>query len=508
MLTTGNSPTTPQPNPTGVNRRLSRPKIGARARQAPGYPAGVRALGSAITGGLAQQLGAPRVRMAAVYLVAPLIALALGRSIANAPRSKELVLLAGLVLVVLANRAPRTALVCGLAITCYPFTREPDLPKIGIGLGMVAGVFLGLAYATKLKSLRLNAIDLFVFVYALTPVFILLIEGQSVSHITDWVAPPVLFPYVGFRLIFADRRVREFFPPAVVAGGAVLGVIGVYEALAGHNPFAPAAHQPVIGGVRALTFGVPLYRAGLLRASSVFGHPIAFGMVLLIPLAFALARPGRRYAIATFAILAGEASTLSRGPWLGAVAIFLLLHRLNLRRSLAVALLAVVAVSVGPISKLLSSGSGTTEAYNAHYRSGLLQATFHQATWIGNPNADLAQAIPGFSDVTSLIATTIVRTGIVGACELLVLVGLAILSYLYARHAGGGDRRAACAALIGLLIGFVTVTLITNMAFFFWILLSFVSTTLPAERGLSVLLPPRRSVVPGQRLGLPIRSRA
>ncbi len=465
----------------------------------------MRALGTTISGALAQQFASARVRVALVYLVAPLIALALGRSIASAPRSKELVLLTGLVLIVLANRAPRTALACGLAITSYPFTREPSLPKIGIGLGMVAGVFLGLAYATRLKSVRFNAIDAFVFVYALTPVFILLIEGQSVSHLTDWVAPPVLFPYVGFRLIFTERRALEFFPPAVVTGGAVLGVIGVYEALAKHNPFAPAVHQQVIGGVRPITFGVPLYRSGLLRAASVFGHPIAFGMVLLIPLAFALSRPGRRYAIATFAILAGEASTLSRGPWLGAVAIFLLLLRLNFRRSLAVALLAVIAVSVGPISKLLSSGSGTTEAHNAHYRTGLLQAAFHHATWIGDPNANLAQAIPGFSDVTSLIATTIVRTGILGGIELLVLVALALLAYLYARRAGGIDRRAACAALVGLLIGFVTVTLITNMAFFFWILLAFVSATLPEERGISTLLPPRRAHRFDE--ALPIRSR-
>jgi hypothetical protein len=467
----------------------------------------VRAVGSAISGGFGAYIGSPRLRVATIYAVAPLVALVLGRSIANAPRSKELVLLAGLVLIVLANRAPRTALACGLLITAYPFTREPDLPKIGIGTGMVAGVVLGLAYATRLTSVKFNAIDLFVFVFALTPVFILLIEGQSVSHLTDWLAPQVLFPYIGFRLIFADRRARAFFAPATVTAGAVLGVLGVYEALAHHNPFAPAAHQQIVGGIRPITFGVPLYRAGLLRAASVFGHPIAFGMVLLIPLAFALARPGRWYALATFAILAGEASTLSRGPWLGAVMVFLLLVGLNLRRSLLVAALAAVAVSVGPISTLLSSGRGTTEAYNANYRTGLLQAAFHHATWIGNPNANLAQAIPGFSDVTSLIATTIVRTGIVGIFELLVLVALAVFSYLYARKAGGADRLAACAALLGLLVGFVTVTLITNMAFFFWILLAFVSATLPAERGISILLPPRRDGLRVQRFAF-TRSRA
>ena len=74
-----------------------------------------------------------------------------------------------------------------------------------------------------------------------------------------------------------------------------------------------------------------------------------------------------------------------------------------------------------------------------------------------------------------------------------------------------GRGLAACAALIGLLVGFVTVTLITNMAFFFWILLAFVSSTLPAKRGISTLLPPRRSDLWGQKPGFepdPIRSRA
>jgi hypothetical protein len=56
----------------------------------------------------------------------------------------------------------------------------------------------------------------------------------------------------------------------------------------------------------------------------------------------------------------------------------------------------------------------------------------------------------------------------------------------------------------------VTVTLITNMAFFFWILLAFVSATLPEERGIATLLPPRRAPTPAYRFAekLPIRSRA
>jgi hypothetical protein len=335
---------------------------------------------------------------------------------------------------------------------------------------------------------------------AITPAVILFVQAQPV-HLTIWLAPEITLPYLGFRVIFQHRRAQEFFPAAIVGIGAVLALLGVYEALSKHNPFVAPAAQQMFAGRPVTTWDIPLYRAGLLRAASTFGHPIAFGMFLLIPLAFAITRRGWRYTAAMWLILAGEAATLSRGPWIGAVAVVLLLAHTSRRRTLGVGAVALIAVSFGPIHKLLSSGAGTQEAYNAHYRSQLLKQAFYHLSFAGNPNVALDRAIPNFSDVTSFVTVTALRTGVIGLLELAVLAALAISALVRARRTRDSDRAAGAAAFAGLLVGLLSVTLITNFQFFVWITVAYVATTYRRPAG-EAPLPESASSQPGLQLAL------
>jgi hypothetical protein len=230
---------------------------------------------------------------------------------------------------------------------------------------------------------------------------------------------------------------------------------------------------------------IPLHRSGHLRAASTFGHPIAFGAFLLIPLAFALTRPGKGYLWAAALLLAGEAVTLSRGPITGAVVLVALLRwgRSGRRRTFAVATAGTLAaLFLSPLRRLVTdTGASSTEAgINAHYRLNLLHAALHDVSVFGHPFSDLATAIPNLPDLASLLVFTIVSRGAVG------LVALGLFAFL-AVSAFARRRDAMSAALVAELVTLSTTTLITNYEFFFWLLAAMVATATAAERAGALL---------------------
>jgi hypothetical protein len=227
------------------------------------------------------------------------------------------------------------------------------------------------------------------------------------------------------------------------------------------------------------TWNVAEYRNGHLRALSTFGHPIAFGMVLLIPLAFALARGGRWNLASAGVIVIAEALTYSRDAWIGCLVVVVLLAGRGRGRIVGAAtLLIAAAVFVGPVHRLLiESGSASTEAGSTtYYRLGLLTHAFHDISLLGHPFTDLQSSIPNYPDVTSLLAGTIIQTGLVGLLELAFIACLAIVALVDSRRQADQDYLAATAALTAQLIGLSSVTLITNYQFFFWVLVAYVAT--------------------------------
>jgi hypothetical protein len=151
----------------------------------------------------------------------------------------------------------------------------------------------------------------------------------------------------------------------------------------------------------------------------------------------------------------------------------------NRRRSLVGATaIAAVAIFVGPVNHVLaqSSSAATQAGASAYYRAGLLSHVFHNLTWFGHPFGDLQSAIPNFADVTSLLATTVIQTGILGLVELAVIACLGITALVAARRSGDHDYQAATAALTAQFVGLMTVTLITSYQYFFWVLVAYVAT--------------------------------
>ena len=387
--------------------------------------------------------------------------------------------LGGITAVVAVRTRPRLALAVGLATMALPYTWSPQIPKLGYGLGILVGLIFLIAYFARPISFRPGPLDFAVLAFAVTPAAIAAYQGQA-FHITQWIAPEILLPYFGFRLLFYTTDARRVFAPAVICIGVVVSLIGIWEGLTGHNPIVTAGTTTYSSNGHYVTqWNVPLYRDGHLRALSTFGHPIAFGMFLLIPLAFALARRGPWNLAAAGVILIAEALTYSRGPWFGAlVVVFLLAGPVRSRIPAIAAALVAAAIFVGPIHRiLLESDSASTEAgHNTFYRLGLLTQSIDHISLLGNPFIDLQSAIPNYPDVTSLLAGTIIQTGIIGVVELAVIAGLSLAALIRARRSADRDYLAATAALAAQFAGLLAVTLITNYQFFFWALVAFVAT--------------------------------
>lgn len=381
--------------------------------------------------------------------------------------------------VAVAITRPRLALALGLTAIALPYTWGPEIPKLGFGTGIVVGLLLLIAYVSTLTHFRPSALDLAVLAFALTPAAIAAFQSQP-THITRWLAPTILFPYFGFRLLFHSTDAGRSFAPAVIAIGVIVSLIGIWEGVTGHNPIVKSGTVTYSSAGHYITaWNVADYRDGHLRALSTFGHPIAFGMVLVIPLAFALTRGGLWNLASAAVILIAEALTFSRGGWIGCVLVMILLAGRGRGRIVAAATTLIAgALLLEPVHRLLveSSSVSTPAGHNAYYRLGLVTQALHHLSLLGHPFTDLQSAIPNYADVTSLFAGTVIQTGFVGLLELALILCLAIVALVDARQQWDQDYRAATAALTAQLVGLTSVALITNYQFFFWVLVAYVAT--------------------------------
>jgi hypothetical protein len=406
-------------------------------------------------------------RLPAWELAAAGASIVLGTAVATG-RTKIVALPLAFSVIAVIRWAPRAGLLAALAIMALPYTWGPTVAKLGTGFGIVVPIFLLLAAIPSLKGFRPRPLDWAVLLFAALPGPIAYFQGQPL-HLTLWLGPAIIIPYFGFRLFFYASDKKDWFPPAIISVGVVAAVIGIIESLTGSNPVVAAA-QPVFSptGV-SLAWNVPLYRDGMLRASSTFGHPIAFGMFLLIPLALAWSRRGRLDKVAAAVMLFALFLTLSRGPLLGAAAIIVLLGRW--RRGRLVAAISAVALAawlVGPVHRLLleSGNAATAAGHNAAYRFSLIEVALRHLSFLGHPNADLV--LPGFADLTSLFAVTALATGFVGLCALAWIAFLAVRHVFAANRTDDEQYGAAAIAVVAQLIGLLAVTLITSYQFFFW----------------------------------------
>ena len=415
-----------------------------------------------------------------VYGGAVLVSLVVGLGLAYKPRD-TVVLVAALAAAALATTRPGwfgAALVVSLL---FPYAWSPNVfagPVPVMVLLMVPGAVAAGLVLLAHGRIRLTWCDGAVIGLVATAFLSEAMTGHGHRYSLE-LAKAAIVPYVGFRLVFvAWPSAMRRLPDAFIWVGVAASGIAVWEVLSGGNPFIGGPVNPLLA-----RWAVNVHRGGVIRAAATFGHPIALGSFLVVPIVIAFAQ--RRWRL--LGILAvGELLTLSRGPWIAAIlAVFLyaaLTHGLQ-RLWLIAVLVTVVGLFVGPVRHVVSSSfqTGTVEQANATYRTQLIGSTLGSLTLWGNPQPDTEQSFllsrltP--TDITSEPALIASKQGVWGLAVWIVLLGSLVAATVAASRRRDDFLLPLAVAAIGLWIAMISVALITTLAVTFWLVAACVATS-------------------------------
>jgi hypothetical protein len=294
----------------------------------------------------------------------------------------------------------------------------------------------------------------FLFAGYVTVQLMLLAREPSVTSATRsvfYLVVDIVLPYYVFSRWLDDVRKFRDAAAAFVVAGAVLAAIALFETL---------RHWLVYSGL-VDSWGSPdrllyLGRQGALRAMASTGHSIALGYVMALALLFylplreRLARGWQRKAMLVL-LVAGLVAPLSRGPWLGAAAGFLLYLLLGDRPVRNLSLAAAAGLGALGLLLLLPGGQavigvipfiGDVDAGNIEYRKHLMDSA-SQLIW-DNPLLGLPDYIQqlarmglvqgqGIVDIVNTYLQVALRSGLVGLAFFAGVMGAALLATVRAR---------------------------------------------------------------------------
>jgi len=299
--------------------------------------------------------------------------------------------------------------------------------------------------------------------------------------------------YVASRGIKDFNQLKEVMIAFVLAC-FVVGVIGVFEFSQSwllYNSLRDAL------GV-SWESGVYLARGDYLRAVASLGQPIVFGFAMMVGLGFYLfitqsikKRMIRRLGLAL--IIAGLFSSLSKGPWIGAIilVVVFLATRPNVTKYFAilsiVALLALgMMQSIPGVEKIIKLLPliGNTDTENIDYRSELIDKSMiliNKNPFFGAANIrstpEMKEMIQGegIVDIVNTYLEIALRYGLVGL-SLFAGFFLLILLNIYKSMRRIADNksevylcgRSLIASLIGILITISTVSSIILIPYIYW----------------------------------------
>lgn len=323
----------------------------------------------------------------------------------------------------------------------------------------------------------------------------------SVSSLTNAVRVGVFYPFIGVFLPYfvASRSMRSLQDfratlMAFVVAALVLSAIG----------FVEFARHWLLYDPLEKTLGVSwklsryLVRDAELRAQASAGQPIPLGYVIAIAIGFLMylrrsASDVRRWLLAMALLAVGLVSTLSRGPWVGALAILLVFvvtspnpGRSIMRFTMLGALTVPIAMAT-PVGEQIISylpWVGTAETITVDYRAQLLEQSLNvimQNPFFGAPDYVYASELQdlatgsGFIDIVNTYVNVALAQGLV-ALSLFVGVFVAAMIGILAAMRRVADRtsevyvlgQGLLAALVGILVIIATVSSISIISVVYW----------------------------------------
>lgn len=261
-------------------------------------------------------------------------------------------------------------------------------------------------------------------------------EGNVTSGLRSvlslWV--DIFLPYyVASRSIRSEEGMRHAMTGYVIAA-MLVAMVAIFEMLRTWKLYGAVLAAL---GLNEFRFGGYLTRSGLLRPSASVGNSIVLGYVLVVALGFFfylkefLAKPMHRW-LAFGLLAAGIVSSLSRGPWVGAVmlvVVFILIGRNSFKRLSWLALggtAFLLLMSQLPMGQLLIDMLpiiGTAEQENVEYRSDLLTSAFPVIArhlffgsydFLAAPELQVMMQGDGIIDVVNSYVAVALYAGLVG----------------------------------------------------------------------------------------------
>ncbi|OYY49711.1 MAG: hypothetical protein B7Y48_05225 [Methylophilales bacterium 28-44-11] len=336
----------------------------------------------------------------------------------------------GLYMAVIAAVPPISALMPGFGIM-------NQLMQVDYLVILSAGLLLVAYFTFKSNDLAFGRVktDLFVASYLLLN----LILNMGATTVTDILRQAVVLyltyfvPYFVISRLIKDKQSLKITFAAFMIACFPAALIGFFEAIKGwlmYSSLQSALKQ-------YWSFGGYLSRDGALRATSSFGHSIAFGYTMTIALGMYLfVQNTIKQKMVRFAALGilmlGMIAPISRGPWVGAallVTVYLYLGKnaisniLKLVMASMVVLAFTIALPFGDKIINLIPFVGKTDSQNLDYRQRLLDASIiviSKSPLFGNKNyaaePEMIKMIQGekIIDLVNIYVSVLLNSGVVG----------------------------------------------------------------------------------------------
>lgn len=304
--------------------------------------------------------------------------------------------------------------------------------------------------------------------------------------------------WLPYYVVSRSVRSMEAFKAALlgmVLAGLLLAALGVFEYLKFWRLYADAVNN------LGLDWSLGHYqgRAGSLRASASLGHSIVFGYFMVVCLgAYLFLKEQIQHSwqrkLGGVLLLAGLMASLSRGPWVGAVACLLAFIATGPKPVLKVTSALLAGVATIPVLMLFPAGQkvvdllpfiGTVEAENIDYRSRLLDnalIVIQRNLWLGSEDymstPEMLSMIQGegIIDIVNSYLRIALDSGVVGLALFLgVLLGNAWAVWQCQKcwPAGSPEKllgRSLLASMAGAMVTIFTVSSISLVPIVYWCL--------------------------------------
>ena len=395
-------------------------------------------------------------------------------------------------------------------LTPLLFRQDPSVSaqKSGSRAFMLLGLYVALAVVLSMRELNVTSTIRAAIALGLT----------------------TLWPFLAASKVDSEDRMRVICT-ALVFCLIPLSLIGLLELAKGWRIYQTAY---LMWGDTSLAFQY-VTRDGSLRAAGPTGGPIIFGFMFMTGIGLLLGLPAiastRWQGVPLAAMLAvGLVSALSRGPWLGTLAILIVFvvtgrNALgNLVKSGAAAMVLFVPLLLTPMGAKIVNllpFVGNVDSENVDYRFDLFDKAwtvimqnpfFGSVDFLQTPEMESMRQGQGIIDIVNNYVGVALQYGFIGLGLYLLFFLVVLLGLLKVilRLPDGEVQlklmaRALFATLIGALITISTVGSLGQISYLIWLLagLSVAHTRIAASKIASIILRGNARPAPHKLAGIP-----